>query len=31
VLDPATLSRYELSARVERMMMTLGERLTRLA
>jgi hypothetical protein len=30
VLDPASLTAYELSARVERMMTTLGERLTHL-
>jgi hypothetical protein len=30
VLDPASLTAYELSARIERMMTTLGERLTNL-
>ena len=30
MLDPASLSRYKLSARVERLMTTLGERLTNL-
>jgi hypothetical protein len=30
MIDPASLSPYELSARVERLMTTLGERLTNL-